>query len=89
MLYFYYGFQAADLAGLGKELAPVGVKGTSGCHLEASGPLNLVLAQGLYLIQPLFSAPVSRSQLGTLAGTLENSEETQMFVTFLRRDFLP
>jgi hypothetical protein len=32
VLYFYYGFQAADLAGLGKELAPVGVKGTSGCH---------------------------------------------------------
>jgi hypothetical protein len=66
-----------------------GLREPAAAILEASGPLNLLFAQGLYLIQPLFSAPVSRSQLGTLAGTLENSEETQMFVTYLRRDFLP
>jgi hypothetical protein len=57
--------------------------------LEASGPLNLVLAQGVYLIQPLFSASGSRNHLGTLAGTLEDSEETQMFVTYLREAILP
>jgi len=66
-----------------------GLRKPAAAILEASGPLNLVLAQGLYLIQPLFSAPVSRSHLGTLAGTLENSEETHMFLTYLREDFLP
>ena len=66
-----------------------GLREPAAAILEAIGPLNLVLAQGLYLIQPLFSASVSRNHLGTLAGTLENSEETQMFVTYLRRDFLP
>jgi hypothetical protein len=66
-----------------------GLREPAAAILEASAPLNLVLAQGLYLIQPLFSAPVSRSHLGTLAGTLENSEETQMFVNYLRRDLLP
>ena len=57
--------------------------------LEVSGPLNLVLAQGVYLIQPLFSASVSRNHLGTLAGILEDREETQMFVTYLREAILP
>jgi hypothetical protein len=66
-----------------------GLREPAAAILEVSGPLNLVLAQGLYLIQPLFSAPVSRTHLGALAGTLENSEDTQMFVTYLREEFLP
>jgi hypothetical protein len=65
-----------------------GLREPAAAILEISGPLNLVLAQGLYLIQPLFSGLISKDHLGMLAGVLENSEETHLFVAYLREGFL-
>jgi hypothetical protein len=52
--------------------------------LEASGPLNLALAQLVYIGQPVFQAVVSGEHLLALAGTLEDSAETRAFVALLR-----
>jgi len=65
-----------------------GLKDIVAVLLEAGGPLNLVFAQGLYLIQPLFTTSVSKKNLETLAEVLESTEETHLFVTFLREGSL-
>jgi hypothetical protein len=61
-----------------------GVNEVAAAFLEAGGPLNLVLAQGIYLVQPLFSSFASKNHLETLARVLEEPEETQSFVNYLR-----
>lgn len=65
-----------------------GVKDAAAMLLEGFGPLNIVLAQGLYLIQPLFTAPSSKNHLEALAEVLEDAEETHHFVTYLREGSL-
>ena len=51
--------------------------------LEASGPLNVLGAQALYLGQPF--APASASQgLRALADLLEQEDETRAFVVLLK-----
>jgi hypothetical protein len=65
-----------------------GLRDVAVAFLEASAPLNLVLAQGVYLLQPLFTTPVSRNHLEILAGVLENTEETQRFTTYLQEGSL-
>jgi len=52
--------------------------------LEASGPLNVVLAQLLYIGQPLMPSTQSQSSLGAFAAMLEDRSETLTFVTLLR-----
>jgi hypothetical protein len=49
--------------------------------LEAGGPLNLIAAQLVYLGQPLLG---STGSLQALAHLLEDTEQTQFFVTNLR-----
>jgi hypothetical protein len=71
-----------------KNLHRWGVGEVAAVFLEAGGPLNLVFAQGLYLVQPLFSSQFSRNHLEALAGVLENTEETHLFVTYLREGSL-
>lgn len=65
-----------------------GVREPVAALLEAIGPLNLVLAQGLYLIQPLFTTPASKNHLEALAEVLENTDETHLFVNYLREGSL-
>jgi hypothetical protein len=51
--------------------------------LEASGPLNLLGAQALYVGQPF--APASASQgLRALADLLEQEEEARTFIVLLK-----
>lgn len=52
--------------------------------LEASGPLNLVLAQFVYIGQPVFQSIFDRGHIGILADTLEDGAETQAFIDLLR-----
>jgi hypothetical protein len=66
-----------------------GVKEVAATFLEAGGPLNWVLAQGVYLVQPLFSSLASKDHLETLARVLEEPEETQSFVIYLREGSQP
>ena len=48
--------------------------------LEAGAPLKLLGAQALYITQPL----VGGNQLDAVANMLEDDEETQAFIGFLR-----
>jgi hypothetical protein len=48
--------------------------------LEAGSPLNVLGAQALYVSQPF----VGGKQIGSIAQMLEDENETQAFVYFLR-----
>ena len=48
--------------------------------LEAAGPLTVLGAQAVYLTQPF----IGGKQSGSLASMLEEDEETQAFVRYLR-----
>ena len=52
--------------------------------IEALGPMTILGAQIVYIAQPLLRSFVSENHLVALANLLENTEETQSFVTLLR-----
>lgn len=52
--------------------------------LEASGPLNVIAAQLVYLGQPLVGSSRNHGQLQALAHLLEDADQTQSFVHHLR-----
>jgi hypothetical protein len=54
--------------------------------LEASGPLNLVGAQMVYLGQPVLSSVLPDHQLQALAAMLEEPDNTQAFIHCLREE---
>jgi hypothetical protein len=60
-----------------------GLTGLAAWFLEASGPLNVLGAQLVYLGQPF--APVSASQgLRELANLLEQEDEARAFIDLLK-----
>jgi hypothetical protein len=52
--------------------------------LEEAGLLSLLVAQVLYLSQPLLSGVISARSLHAFAQVLENPAEKQAFVSYLR-----
>jgi hypothetical protein len=50
--------------------------------LDAAGPFNLIGAQLVYLVSPIFIRDADRAQ--AFAVILEDESETQAFVAFLR-----
>ncbi len=52
--------------------------------LETAGSLSVMLAQVVYLCQPLLSGAVSSSTLIAFTRVLENPEVRHEFITFLR-----
>jgi hypothetical protein len=52
--------------------------------LESAGALNVMLAQVVYLGQPLFSGVVNPRSLENLAEVLENPVARSEFVSFLK-----
>jgi len=52
--------------------------------LEATGPLNFVGAQLVYVGQPLLRGLISTNSLQELANILEDQQSTQDFVHYLR-----
>lgn len=52
--------------------------------LEAAGPLTLLLAQLIYLGQPLLGRFVSPDSVTALTSMLEEPAQTRAFVKFLR-----
>jgi hypothetical protein len=65
-------------------LKHLGVGEVAAALLEATGPLNLVGAQLIYLSQPLLGNLLDSEHLDALATLLEDSDETQAFVSYLR-----
>jgi hypothetical protein len=61
-----------------------GVDETVAFLLEAAGGLNVMLAQVMYLSQPLFSGAVASGSLEKLAQMLENPAMRREFVSFLK-----
>ncbi len=57
--------------------------------LEAAGPLSLVGAQFIYMGQPFLRPLLSADGLGALAQVLEDQNERQAFVGFLREAVQP
>ena len=56
--------------------------------LEAVEPINLVLAQFVYMGQPFFLSEAARQQLQALAALLEDRAEARSFITLLREEML-
>jgi hypothetical protein len=54
--------------------------------LEASGPLNLVGAQIVYLTQPVLSSVLPARHLQAFAAMLEEPGNTQVFIHYLREE---
>jgi hypothetical protein len=61
-----------------------GVKDGAAVLLEAAGPLTMLLAQLVYLSQPLLGKSVSGDSLNALASMLEEPAQTKAFVEILR-----
>lgn len=59
-----------------------GVQNLVASFLEAAGPLTLVGAQLVYLLQPFLRG--RSTQLSLLAGMLEDQEQAQAFAKYLR-----
>jgi hypothetical protein len=54
--------------------------------LEAAGPLNLVLAQLVYIGQPVLSTFIPAQRTSKLARILEDPAETELFIEALRSE---
>ena len=54
--------------------------------LEASGPLNLIGAQLVYIGQPVLNSVFADRHLNALAQALEDPDQTQAFIHYLRED---
>lgn len=61
-----------------------GVQDITASLLEGLGPLTVLGAQILYFVQPLLAQTAPQEQMQELAGMLENTQETQAFILFLR-----
>jgi hypothetical protein len=61
-----------------------GIKGGLASLLEITGSLGILLAQMVYLIQPMLSGALPSSSLLAFAQVLENPDDRRKFITFLR-----
>lgn len=68
-----------------KKLHRWGLEEFAAWLLEATGPVNLIGAQVVYLGQPVLEPLLPAGHVQALAHILEQPEETQAFVDFLRR----
>lgn len=62
------------------------LNGLAASFLEAAGPLNLVLAQLVYLGQPVLSTFIPAQKTTRLARILEDPAETALFIEALRSE---
>jgi hypothetical protein len=61
-----------------------GLRETAASLLDSAGSLSILLAQILYLSQPLLSGTISSHSLQAFAQVLENPVDRKEFVSFLR-----
>jgi hypothetical protein len=61
-----------------------GIKDGMASLLEITGSLGVLLAQIVYLSQPILSGAIPSSSLLTFAHVLENPEDRRKFITYLR-----
>jgi hypothetical protein len=63
-----------------------GLAGWAASLLEAAGPLNLIAAQLLYMLQPIADTAMPRNHWRALTEMLEDTMETRRFTSLLRED---
>jgi hypothetical protein len=63
-----------------------GLKDVLATFLEAVGPLAILGAQFIYLGQPLLSGRSTSNHLQAIANMLEDTDQRQAFVTYLREE---
>ena len=68
-----------------KGLDKFGLSGIVSALIEASGPLNILAAQGLYLVDPIFKSSGGHSGIHSLAEVLESRENSLELAAFLRK----
>ena len=68
-----------------KTLHRWGVSELVATFLDATGPLNVLGAQVVYLGQPFLNQVLPEGHLDVLAGVLEDPQATQAFTSFLRQ----
>ena len=64
----------------------LGIAGITAAVLEHGGPLNLLLAQILYLSKPFASTAVSTNAINLFAGIMEDEQSSRNFATYLRQE---
>jgi hypothetical protein len=69
-----------------QRLSRWGLNRFAAAFLEASGPLNLICAQLVYIGQPVLSSVVGSHHLSTLAQVLEDPGQTQALINCLREE---
>jgi hypothetical protein len=61
-----------------------GIKDAMASLLEITGSLSVILAQIVYLFQPMLSGALSSSSILAFARVLEEPDVRREFITFLR-----
>lgn len=67
-------------------LRGLGVEGMAAALLETAGPLTLVMAQTIYIGQPLLKSLLPGERLDKLAELLEEPEKVKGFTRYLREE---
>lgn len=68
-----------------KRLHIWGIQEAVAALLEALGPLTILGAQMVYIGSPLLTRSVSPEKIQALADVLEEPDQTQSFISLLRR----
>ena len=72
--------------GWATRLQQLGMREFLASFLEASGPVNLIGAQLVYLGQPVLGSIFPNDKLNALANLLEEPGQTRAFVDLLREE---
>jgi hypothetical protein len=63
-----------------------GVREFVAALLDAAGPITILLAQLIYVGQPLMQGIIPGDRMQALARLFDNPEESRSFATFLREE---
>ena len=78
-----------DTSGWGKissALNRLGIAGITAAVLEHGGPLNLLIAQILYLSKPFANLAAPASDVDLFAGIMEDEQSSRNFARYLRQE---
>jgi hypothetical protein len=67
-------------------LQRLAIRDLAAAWLETAGPINLLLAQILYLGQPFIQPALRGGRFQALAAMLENQQECRLFAGYLREE---
>lgn len=69
-----------------RALKRLGIAGITAAVLEHGGPINLLLAQILYVSKPFANLAVSTNDINMFAGIMEDKQSSRDFARYLRQE---